>query len=94
MKGSLSIVVNIKEVIKLDFTTLLVKPDDYIVITYDCDKVDSNSVVSAFQNIHKCFKDNAIVAIPKGVCLSSMNKEQIIDLLTATLTELKEDNND
>lgn len=80
--------------IKLDFITLSVTPDDYIVMTYDCDKINLSSAASAFQNICDCFKDNAIIVIPKGVCLSSMNKEQVIDLLTATLAELKEDNND
>lgn len=88
------LVVNKKEVIKSNFTTLSVTPDDYIVMIYDYDKTDLRSVASAFQNICDCFKDNAIVAIPKGVCLSSMNKEQVIYLLTAILAELKEDNND
>lgn len=51
-------------------------------------------MATAFQNIHETFKNNAVVAIPKGVCLSNMNKEQLIDFLAATLAELKEDNND
>lgn len=80
--------------IKSDITPLFVQPDDCIVVTYDCDKISLNSMVTAFQNIHETFKNNAVVAIPKGVCLSNMNKEQLIDFLTATLAELKEDNND
>lgn len=73
---------------------LSVKQGDYIVITYDEDKITPAEMQSVFESICQEFKDkNHVVAIPNSMEMTTYGKSKMIEFLKKLLNEL-ENNND
>ena len=81
-------------IIIYNLETLSVKQGDYIVITYDKDKITPAKMQSVFESICQEFKDkNRVVAIPNSMEMTTYEKSRMIEFLRNLLNEL-EGNND
>ena len=81
-------------IIIYNLETLSVNEGDYIVITYDKDKITPAEMKSVFDSICQEFKDrNRVIVIPNSMEIIAYNKSRMIEMLRNLLNEL-EDNND
>lgn len=77
-------------IIIYNLETLSVKQGDYIVITYDKDKITPAEMKSVFEGIRQEFKDkNRVVAIPNSIEMTTYGKSRMIELLKNLLNELE-----
>lgn len=77
-------------IIIYNLETLSVKQGDYIVITYDKDKIIPAKMKSVFDGIRQEFKDkNRVVAIPNSIEMTTYEKSRMIECLRSLLNELE-----
>ena len=77
-------------IIIYNLETLSVNQGDYIVITYNKDKITPAEVKSVFESIRQEFKDkNRVVAIPNSIEMTTYEKSRMIELLKNLLNELE-----
>ena len=80
-------------IIIYNLETLSVKQGDYIVITYDKDKITPVEMKSVFESIRQEFKDkNRVVAIPNSMEMTTYEKSRMIEFLRNLLNELEANN--
>lgn len=78
-------------IIIYNLETISVNQGDYIVITYDKDKITPVEMKSVFESIRQEFKDkNRVVAIPNSIEMTAYEKSRMIECLRSLLNELED----
>ena len=60
-----------------DFKSLQLNSNDILIMTFDMLEFDIDEINSIFQEIKKIIPNNKILAIPKGIELSTLSMEDM-----------------
>lgn len=84
----------ISDLNNFSFETLHINKGDFIIITYDKNKVACEEIQTTFENVRQITKhENPMITIPQGMQLSTYEKNDLIKYLH-TLLNMLEDNNE
>lgn len=73
----------------IKISKMKVDKNDLVVVKYDHNKIRPYEIKKCYDGVKEMYPNNIVIAIPNGVQLMSMRKEDVVNQLEMLLSEIK-----
>lgn len=74
----------------IDISTLNPKPTEIIIMRFDIEKLDLDEAYNIYLDIQKKFPEHKVLAIPNGVSLQTLDKEELQNIVNHIVNFMEE----